>query len=450
MTAAFEPLDTKVVPPEAWRLPVPGIVLALFVSAYIVQFSSAWIWVNADISGVDLQGIQPFGTPFRYAVWLSIFSITVLHFATLPVQPYFRSLAPLLPFWAMGIVSTMAGGVSIGSAVQALIFWLMMASAATVVGLTMPPRLLIKTLAYTFGTIIFLSIVLALAAPNIGQVTDAEGTLWRGTFVFKNTFGVASMWALAIAFLAMPTIGRRRAAVLMAMAVVSLWFSGSKGSLVVAIAAFGYFGLLSILIRARVSSSLGAGLLIGGVVVAALLTLNFWIPVTEALGRDPTLTGRTVIWSVYLERVMEAPILGEGPTSFSSVSAITETLFYQLSEFGSIRTPHNMYIAVFGDGGVIGLVTYVCGLFYLAFVAPFTMRSETSRATALAAFMILVGGTVETRGVYGSSLDFFILLTLRALAVRWSYLSAGRFSMSRSFGAPGAVGPSPQLVSRPA
>ena len=171
--------------------------------------------------------------------------------------------------------------------------------------------------------------------------------------------------------------------------------------------------------------------MIAGLVLIVTITLLFWEPVMTALGRDPTMTGRTIIWSVYLDRILEHWFLGEGPGAFTSASEITGTLFFQLEEWGPIRQPHNMYIGALGDGGIIGLLCYSGLLIYLGFVFPFVKRTGVACSVAVASYTLMIGGMIEGRGVYTSSLDGFLLILLFAMATRSSLLEGGKPSLQR-------------------
>ena len=61
-------------------LPVMAkLFLVVLLVLCLIQFSGAWYWGGVDLTQEDLEGVQPFGVPFRYGVWLCI-SIAVFYY----------------------------------------------------------------------------------------------------------------------------------------------------------------------------------------------------------------------------------------------------------------------------------------------------------------------------------------------------------------------------------
>lgn len=396
---------------------VESLVFSFLLVICMVQFGGAWYWGATDTSTFGADIYQPLGVPFRYLCWATIAGSTVLYLLNRPYTRLLRTAGPFLPMWVFGLVSGILG-IDPVTSIRALLFWLVMALSACVGGLTLRPRLLLQVVFYTLGAMLVVSMVVSVAMPNLGTMIYGGEKVWRGVFAHKNGLGVVAMWTVVVAYLARPTVGNKQAIAVLLVSAICLVLSGSKGSLVVAISAIGYYVLLTILVRLRISTALAATAMTGGIVAASILAILLWIPVTSALGRDPTLTGRTVIWAAYIQHALDSWVLGQGPGSYSSVSAITEKLFQQLQAWGNIHQPHNSFIAAFGDGGLVGLTAYVGGIFYLTFVAPFRYRTPESLACAISGFLLLVGGLVEGRGVYFSSMDMMLVLILRSLAVR--------------------------------
>jgi O-antigen ligase len=63
-------------------------------------------------------------------------------------------------------------------------------------------------------------------------------------------------------------------------------------------------------------------------------------------------SGRSALWEAVRENAMRAPLLGHGPGS--AVVFVTE-------RFGGITQPHNEYLRVLHDDGLIGLVLFMLG-----------------------------------------------------------------------------------------
>ncbi len=99
------------------------------------------------------------------------------------------------------------------------------------------------------------------------------------------------------------------------------------------------------------------GLITGGVVIA---TAHFDIvnTILDALGKSPTLTGRTYLWAEGLKNGMDRPILGYGYSAFwVSGRPQAEQYWYEffIPEKSGFHF-HNLYIQAFVDLGLAGLL----------------------------------------------------------------------------------------------
>lgn len=95
------------------------------------------------------------------------------------------------------------------------------------------------------------------------------------------------------------------------------------------------------------------------------LAWQAWVPVLELVGRDPTLTGRTILWEWGWQAIAERPVLGWGFTGyFHSAHGDMPSLYvpqflgYEISHF------HNSYIQTAVDLGVVGLLILTVVLLY--------------------------------------------------------------------------------------
>jgi len=170
------------------------------------------------------------------------------------------------------------------------------------------------------------------------------------------------------------------------------------------------------LLRRTPLSTLWKSLILALGTIAVLGPIPLVLPaVLKALGRDTTLSGRTVIWQAYLPKALEHPILGLGPGSFTTPSQTTAELFFRLLKEGVIRTPHNMFIAVLGEAGFIGLAALLGPLFYIAFILPFRSTSATTLVCGAGAVLIMVNGLAETDMLCSPGLSLFIFIMLLSM-----------------------------------
>jgi len=119
---------------------------------------------------------------------------------------------------------------------------------------------------------------------------------------------------------------------------------------------------------------------------------NISEPILRMLGRDPTLTNRTEIWSAISERPVN-PIVGAGFLNYWDMTSVnldgTEV---------ALRTAHNGYLDIYLDGGTVGVVLLALMLLGTgARIARFYMERALIGAPAFAFFcMTLLANVSES------------------------------------------------------
>jgi exopolysaccharide production protein ExoQ len=97
------------------------------------------------------------------------------------------------------------------------------------------------------------------------------------------------------------------------------------------------------------------------------MSSSFFDELMYSLDKDPTLTGRTYIWDRGLELILNKPVLGLG---YQSVFVIKNPVAEDIWEFASVASGagfnfHNMFINIWVELGLFGLLLYVFGVFSL-------------------------------------------------------------------------------------
>lgn len=136
-------------------------------------------------------------------------------------------------------------------------------------------------------------------------------------------------------------------------------------------------------VRRRVLVALG----IFGLLLPTLLLTTFGYLIPEfltALGKDATLTGRTVLWAFAVERAMDFPLTGYGYDAFWTQNSHTRQF---LRAYVDPRTSqfHQGYLEILVDLGLIG-----GGLAILSFLYAFwkTAIWYLNTATVTSAFFV--------------------------------------------------------------
>ncbi len=239
------------------------------------------------------------------------------------------------------------------------------------------PRAFFNLLVIAFAVLIVASIV---AAGIPGQGITPGGTYagaWRGMTGNKNELG--RVIALAVAVLpAVALLGltdyRRTALAFGALAVPVLFLSHSATSLVSAVLGLGLGTVVYVLFGGRIGRyrlRVELRVVFGFIAVVSGLTLFTvaWTPLLEALGRDPTLTGRTKLWDWALEANKDRRWLGSGYRAFW----IDENTRYFFVAFAWNKGPegersdsfsgpthaHSGYVDLILDVGLLGLSVFI-------------------------------------------------------------------------------------------
>jgi O-antigen ligase len=331
-----------------------------------------------------------------------------------------RALWPFAAFIGWGAVVVLLWSVDRATGARALVFWSLAAGLAAAAGDALAPDRLARGVALLFGAVVGASLLLAVALPGAAHTLYGDEMLVRGLFPHKNQFG----WYAAIGLLWTWTL-RREVGQRVVWAVVPVLFAGllvadSITAQVIAVAAAGYVIAVRLSQRlfrdgARAALAMMTATLLAGLVVVALGPT-----LLGALGRDPTLTGRTQVWRHYLGYVQERSLTGYGTGIFSTITDMNVDIGGTVPgyEREGLHSPHNVYIGIAGETGLLGVLAFLAAQLHLAFVAPFRMVSPWQRLAGTLAFAILVAGLAETRDGYAPGVATVALLAARASALR--------------------------------
>jgi exopolysaccharide production protein ExoQ len=159
-----------------------------------------------------------------------------------------------------------------------------------------------------------LSLVIAVLKPDWGRMTELFPGAWRGVWLEKNALGgLMSMGALAQVAAALYVPRRRLLWIAMAaLSMLLVLMSQSKTSLVSLILGF---GVIFACWLAHKGPAMAVALLWAAVTViggaGAVLALAPHL-LLDSLGKDATLTGRTVLWAAAWRQYLLHPTLGYG------------------------------------------------------------------------------------------------------------------------------------------
>ena len=170
-----------------------------------------------------------------------------------------------------------------------------------------------------FGTAalaVFMSLILALASPAYGRGAIGE---WRGIFGSKADLGMFFCFLFSpYAFLKLKGVGPRAfAAVCVVLAIAEIILSQSRGAWLLTAVLIG-FSLVMLVIRrlASIHAVLFLAVTVLVCVFIGLLIYSNYAAFTYFIGKDPSLTNRTLIWNAVITAIRKHPILGYGYGGF--------------------------------------------------------------------------------------------------------------------------------------
>jgi len=280
---------------------------------------------------------------------------------------------------------------------------------------TMSPRRYIATLLVA----LFVFCLLCIAWGRQG--TSADGMVLIGLTGSKNQMAYAAQVLLmaASALLLMPSMNL----VLRALAFLSIPLSvyllaGTNSATAVLMA----FGGSAVLIALWWSQRLPPGARLGALIAAAIVLapLTLLIPeaieftnhfVFDTLGKDPTLTGRTILWQHADALIEERPFLGYGYQAIWMGDSSETIGLKRLMDIEDGRQFHfhHAFRIVAVDTGILGLAPFVIGIVMVGFSAVKQMLLRPSVETS---FFFVLFTLMVTRGFTDSIIAPFSVHTL--------------------------------------
>lgn len=175
---------------------------------------------------------------------------------------------------------------------------------------------LVEILAIAFGLLTLASLVTAVALPHIGRMaagSEFPGA-WRGVWEEKNALG-GHMALFFPAFAAAAIFYPKRRMLWCAFAVLCvalLLASTSKTALLAMLIGMGGIVMVALIRSGAAMAVITTWLAVVTVGLAAGILVFDHAAVLALLGKDATLTGRTVIWKAVLTQIQHHPWLGHG------------------------------------------------------------------------------------------------------------------------------------------
>ena len=238
------------------------------------------------------------------------------------------------------------------------------------------------------------SLIAVFAYPTMGVHHGVNDGLWRGIWYEKNQMGLVmvSGAVAAAAVLASWPERRRRAWITLALCTLLVVATQSKTSLLCLVAGLGVVG--GVWVMTRGGAAVGVAAIWIAVVSSALLLIILTqepAAILTALGKDPSLTGRTDIWDAVMSYVSQRPWTGYGYSAFWEVDSKPAD-FIRLQTGWPVPSAHNGWLDLLVQVGwpatiFVGLIVAVVTV---SSVLGLFGRGRAEGAYGLAILMVFI------------------------------------------------------------
>ena len=241
------------------------------------------------------------------------------------------------------------------------------------------------------GSFLALSVVclvMAVLMPKYGIDHEANGGDWRGIWSEKNTLALFMVLGVISAISAGMVDPRRKWlwGGMTALCLFLLLMSKGKTALLCTLLVFTLTAGLWLMRRGRILGVVTAWTLVTvGSIVGFVIALAPDM-VLKAIGKDPTLTGRTQIWRAVLDQVALHPKLGFGFAAFWSLTSTPARIIRKQNHW-AVPTAHNGWLDLLVQIGWIGVGLFAFTL--LIAIVAVAIRTARTREYFSALFLLI-------------------------------------------------------------
>ncbi|WP_339375989.1 O-antigen ligase family protein [Calothrix sp. NIES-2098] len=235
----------------------------------------------------------------------------------------------------------------------------------------------LKLLMWTFGTVLTLSLLFAVALPKYGIMGGIHAGAWRGIYVHKNIFGKMMVLSALIFWLQASSTKQKRwfPWLGLGLSVCFLLLAKSTTSLINIVTLFTLIPIYQTL-RWRYHLMIPAVIAI----VTFSSSLSLWITSNAAtllgtLGKDTTLTGRTDMWPYIWEMIEKQPWLGYGYSGFWQGWNSPAAYVWRAVQW-SAPNSHNGLLDLWLELGALGVAVFLLG-FWATFIRSLAWLRQT-------------------------------------------------------------------------
>jgi O-antigen ligase len=295
-------------------------------------------------------------SPVTTAAWLFIYIVSTLRLINRrdEIPHALRGSGPLIALVALCCISIL-WSVDPSSTRRATISLVLTSFVAIDFRIRYSLEEMVRFSAYTLTTLILIGIPFDLFLHLIPS-DDFDPSSWHGLFGTKNELGRLIVLCVAL-FLCLPQKSKVLRFFFVCGAYTLLFKVHSTGAIVNCTVVLGTMAAC-IPLRWSAQARTLTLLIIPGVVGAgAYLAIQHLAQVTTSVGKDPSLTGRTVLWRLAYRSILDKPVLGYGYLAFWSKVNPLAWRIRQAANWPTAPHSHNGYIEIFLGLGLVGFLT---------------------------------------------------------------------------------------------
>jgi O-antigen ligase len=229
-----------------------------------------------------------------------------------------------------------------------------------------------------------LGLALYFSGSPFAYFTDGYNEMFTGLFGHKAQVSVVASYGIIYSLYMLSRRFSYRYIAILLLQLVTLITASTLSNflgLALALMAFVWFR----------PAILSAGLI--GILIPVLAGL--FAPFFLSIGKDPTLTGRTILWAYAVREAMQDPILGHGFVKLTANSDF-QILISRLFKTDNFEIPHshNLWIETFFKFGVMGWAAVAFQLVVGPLLKPADKHNISWLAGGLLAYILAKGALV--------------------------------------------------------
>ncbi len=348
-----------------------GWCIWVSIALWLLWFSDAWFYHGDAQSSLVLD--KPFASVLR-AVTILLAAVFSPLIGVGGIIDFFRNKVFLLPLLFCCAVSVLWSSFILNSAL-AMINMISLLVLAIYVHQRLGFHYFINIYFRIAAVIVLLSLFAVIALPEYGLMQGEHAGKFKGLFPHKSNFALFLVTFMSVVMFFWRDIKSSSAfkAFIFLLSLMMLFFAESSTG--VSILSIFSFVWISIHFTKSLSGRYLYRMMIvfasaGTALLAVHLSSDLFL---ELLGRDFTFTGRTQIWNYYSQLASAKPWAGHGFYSLQADPSLSQNALNMF--YFAARSPHNSYLEIYYNVGLIGLICYV--LFILQILLSSLRRALT-------------------------------------------------------------------------